>query len=62
LLWKRKITTTKSKRVKPVSDLAESSKEGCGSKRAVLPMMTMLINSTFAGSEVLAAVANYEMH
>jgi hypothetical protein len=30
---------TKSKEIKSGCSLAESSKEGCGSKRAVLPMM-----------------------
>jgi hypothetical protein len=44
LLCKRKITVAKSKEVKTGSNLAESSKEGYGSKRAVLPMMMMMIH------------------
>jgi hypothetical protein len=43
LLCKRKITVAKTKEVKTESNLAESSKEGYGSKGAVLPMMTMMI-------------------
>jgi hypothetical protein len=35
----KKITVAKSKEVKTGCILAESFKEGCGSKRAVLPMM-----------------------
>jgi hypothetical protein len=35
-----KVIVTKSKEGKIGCNLAESSKEGCGSKMAVLPMMT----------------------
>jgi hypothetical protein len=38
-----KCTVAKSKEVKTGSSLPESSKEGCNSKRAVLPMMMMMI-------------------
>jgi hypothetical protein len=41
LLCKKIHIFTKSKEVKTGYNLAESSKEGCGSKRAVLPMMMM---------------------
>jgi hypothetical protein len=43
------ITVAKSKEVKIGCNLTESSKEGYGSKRAVLPMMmmNMYINVTF---------------
>jgi hypothetical protein len=34
---------SKSKEVKTVCNLAESSKEGCGSKRAVLPVVMMMM-------------------
>jgi hypothetical protein len=34
----------KSKEVKTGCSLAESSKEGCGSKRAGLPMVVMMCN------------------
>jgi hypothetical protein len=37
----KKITVVKSKEVKTRHNLAESSKVGYGSKRAVLPMMMM---------------------
>jgi spore maturation protein SpmB len=39
----KKITVAKSRQVKTGSNLAESSKEGYGSKRAVLPMVMMMI-------------------
>jgi hypothetical protein len=42
LLCKR-IIVAKSKEVKTRCSLAESSKEGYGSKRAILPMMVMMI-------------------
>jgi hypothetical protein len=42
LLCKR-VTVAKFKEVKTGSNLAESSKEYYGSKRAVLPMMKMMI-------------------
>jgi sensor domain CHASE-containing protein len=38
----KKMTVVKSK-VKSRSNLAESSKEGYGSNRAVLPMMVMMV-------------------
>jgi hypothetical protein len=38
----KKINVVKYKKVKTRSYLAESSKEGCGSKRALLPMMVMI--------------------
>jgi hypothetical protein len=38
-----KIIVTKSKEVKTGCNLAESSKEGCGSNRVVLPMMMMMM-------------------
>jgi hypothetical protein len=43
LALKKKITAVKSKEVKSGSDLAESYKEGCGSKRPVLSLMVMMI-------------------
>jgi hypothetical protein len=42
----KKITDAKSKEVKTESSVAESSKEGYGSKGAVLPMITMMIIGT----------------
>jgi hypothetical protein len=42
LLCKR-ITVAKSKEVKTGCNLAESSKEACGSKMAVLPVMVMMM-------------------
>jgi hypothetical protein len=39
----KQITVAKSKEVKTGSNLAESSKEGYGSKRVVLPMMMMMM-------------------
>jgi hypothetical protein len=44
LLCKKKIIVAKSKEVKPGCNLAEFSKEGYGSKRAVLPT-TMIMTS-----------------
>jgi hypothetical protein len=41
----KKVTVAESKEVKTGSNLAESSKVGCGSKRAVLPMMMMIMTS-----------------
>jgi hypothetical protein len=38
-----KITVAKSKEVKTGFNLAETSKEGYGSRRAVLPMMMLMI-------------------
>jgi hypothetical protein len=38
----KQIIVAKSKEVKTGCNLAESSKEGYGSKRAVLPMMMMM--------------------
>jgi hypothetical protein len=38
----KKITVAKSKEVKIGSNLAESSKEGYGSKRDVLPMVMLI--------------------
>jgi hypothetical protein len=40
---RKKIIVAKIKEVKPGSNLAISSKEGYGSKRAVLPMMMMMM-------------------
>jgi hypothetical protein len=40
LLYKR-ITVGKSKEINMGQNLAESSKDGCGSKGVVLPMMKM---------------------
>jgi hypothetical protein len=40
----KKFIVAKSKEVKTGCNLAESSKEGCGSKRVVLPIMMMMIN------------------
>jgi hypothetical protein len=37
----KNIIAAKSKKVKPGCNLAESSEEGYGSKRAVLPIMMM---------------------
>jgi hypothetical protein len=37
------IIVANSKEVKTGPNLADSSEEGCGSKRAVLPMMLMMI-------------------
>jgi hypothetical protein len=42
-LLRKKITVAKSKEMETGCSLAESSKEGCGSKRAVLPMMMMMM-------------------
>jgi hypothetical protein len=39
----KKITAAKSKEMKTGCNLAGSSKEGCGSKRAVLLVMMMII-------------------
>jgi hypothetical protein len=39
----KKIIVTKSKEVKTGCNRAESSTEGCGSKRTVLPMMMMMM-------------------
>jgi hypothetical protein len=39
----KKITVAKSKEVKTGYNLAESSKKGYGSKRAVLPLMMMIM-------------------
>jgi hypothetical protein len=39
----RKYYSFEINEVKAGSNLAESSKEGCGSKRAVFPMMIMMI-------------------
>jgi hypothetical protein len=41
----------KFKEVKTGCNLAESSKEGCGSKRAVLPMMMMMMRGRSAVSK-----------
>jgi hypothetical protein len=38
-----KFIVARSKKVKTGSNLAESSKEGNGSKRAILPMMMMTV-------------------
>jgi hypothetical protein len=43
LLCKIKIIVAKPKEVETGCDPAESSKEGCGSKRAVLQMMMMMM-------------------
>jgi hypothetical protein len=43
-----KIIVTKSKEVKTGCNLAESSKKGYGSKRAVLPVMMMMMTNTFS--------------
>jgi hypothetical protein len=43
LLCKKKNIVVKSSDVKTGCNLAESSKECCGSKRAVLPMMMMMM-------------------
>jgi hypothetical protein len=39
----KKFTDAKSKEVKTGCNLAESCKEGCGSKRAVLPVMIVMM-------------------
>jgi hypothetical protein len=39
----KKIVVTKSKEVKTGRDLAESFKEGCGSRRAVFPVILMMM-------------------
>jgi hypothetical protein len=39
----KKLTVAKSKKVKTGSNLAESSKEACGSKRVVLPIIIIII-------------------
>jgi hypothetical protein len=41
--YAKKITAGKSREVKPGRNQAESSKKGYGSKRAVLPVMMMII-------------------
>jgi hypothetical protein len=38
----KKIMVTKPKEVEPGSNLADFFKEGCGSRRAVLPMIMMM--------------------
>jgi hypothetical protein len=43
----KKIIVAKSKEVKTGCNLAESCKEGCGSKRDVFPMMMMIIMMIF---------------
>jgi hypothetical protein len=43
----KKINVAKSREVKTGRNLAGSSKEGCGSKRAVLPMMMTIYHSHF---------------
>jgi hypothetical protein len=40
----KKITVAKSRKVKPGSNLGGYSKEGYGSKSAVLPMMMMILD------------------
>jgi hypothetical protein len=39
----KKILVVKSKEAKTRCSVVESSKKGCGSKRAVLPMMMMIM-------------------
>jgi hypothetical protein len=43
LLCKKKIIAAKSKEVKSGCNLVESSKEGYGSKRAILPTTMMMM-------------------
>jgi hypothetical protein len=46
VLCKKKTIVMKPKEVKTGLNLAESSKEGYGSKRAVLPLMMMMMNAS----------------
>jgi hypothetical protein len=43
----KRITAATSKEVNWMANLAESSKEGCSSKMAVLPMMMMMMVMIF---------------
>jgi hypothetical protein len=62
---KKKNAAAKPKEVKTGCNLAESSTEGHGSKRAVLPVMTMMImmmNDCSASEEVPSILRNPKIH
>jgi hypothetical protein len=61
LLCRKKYIVAKSKEEKIGSNLADSSKVGHGSKRAVLSMM-MMIQSLEVNSEIVATSGLYHFH
>jgi hypothetical protein len=46
----KRIIVVKNSEVKTLSNLAESSKEGCGLKMAVLPVITMVVVAAAAAA------------